>query len=143
MTTKQWLMRARHLENRIAALLDARQRAYDRAVSTTAHPRDVCVIGGNTAAPDDKAASYVIVDEEVRRQEAALNRIRAEILDVIGLIEDNTLAALLTKYYVNGETWEQVAVDMNFSYSHVVQNLHPRALAAAKECIEVYMPDAL
>lgn len=136
MTAKQWLMRARKLENRLASLETAKQRAYDRAVSTTSRPRDVCVIGG---ASGDKAASYVVVADSVRAQEDKLNRVRSEILDAIGSVEDNTLATLLTEYYVNCRTWEEVAVAINYSYSQVVKYLHPRALREINRAIECHI----
>lgn len=138
MTVKQWLMRARNIESRIASLVMARQRAYDRAVSIVARPREVCVIGGGVSSPDDKNASYVIVGEAIKEQEDKLNAIRAEIIEAIGVVEDNTLAALLTEYYVNGRTWEDVAFALDYSYSQVVKYLHPKALKAINDAIECH-----
>lgn len=136
MTAKQWLMRARKLECRIASLVTARQRAYDRAVSTTSRPRDVCVLGG---ASGDKAASYVVVADSVRAQEDNLNRVRSEILDAIGMVEDNTLATLLTEYYINNRTWEEVAVALNYSWEHIIRCLHPKALRKIEDIIKCHV----
>ena len=57
---------------------------------------------------------------------------RAEILQVIGQIEDNTLAALLTEYYVNDRTWEEVAVQMGYSWRQTMR-LHGQALGKVRE----------
>lgn len=142
MTAKEWLLRARKLEERLAALRESRQRAYDRAVSATAQPRDGCVTGGGAAAPDDKAAGYAIVGEEVEAQLAELNRIRAEILRMCRRVEDNMLAALLIEYYVNGKTWEQVAVGLGCSWRHV-HRLHARALKKLEDVIECHISPVL
>lgn len=142
MTAKEWLLRARKLEERIVALQESRRRAYDRAVSATVRPRDVCVTGGKTAAPDDKTAGYASVGEEIDAQLAELNRIRAEILRMCRRVEDNTLAALLIEYYVNGKTWEQVAVGLGCSWRHV-HRLHARALKKLEEVIECHIPPAV
>lgn len=113
--------------------MTAKQRAYDRAVSTTSRPREVCVIGGGSS---DKAESYVIVAESVQAQEDKLNRIRTEILDAISKVEDNTLATLLTEYYVNGRTWEEVAVAISYSFEHLHRCLHPKALRKIEDIIK-------
>ena len=132
MTTREWLMRARDLENRIVALNGSRRRAYERAVSSAAHPREVCVIAGG-GAPDGKAARYAELCGEVEAQIDELNRIRTEILHAIRGVPNSTLATLLIEYYVNGKTWEQVAQCISYSYSQVVKYLHPAALRAVQD----------
>lgn len=132
MTAKEWLMRARKQEERIIALQGSRQRAYDRAVSTTARPREVCVISGGKAAPDEKNAAYIELCEEIDRQIDELNRIRTEILHVIRGVQDSTLATLLIEYYINSKTWEQVAVAIHYSYTDTVKRKHPLALKAIR-----------
>ena len=134
MTTKEWLMRARRLENRIIALQGSRQRAYDRAVSTTARPREVCIISGG-AAPSSKATHYLELCEEVEAQIDELNRIRAEILHAIRGVQDSTLATLLIEYYVNGKTWEQVARCINYTFRNTTR-LHRKALRAMEHVLQ-------
>ncbi|WP_462385246.1 DUF1492 domain-containing protein [Intestinibacillus massiliensis] len=139
MTAKEWLMRARKQEERIIALQGSKQRAYDRAVSTTARPREVCVISGGKTAPDEKNTAYIELCEEIDRQIDELNRIRTEILHVIRGVQDSTLATLLIEYYINSKTWEQVAVVLNYSYSQVVKYLHPTALREIQHAIECHI----
>lgn len=135
MTTKEWLMRARNLENQIIALNSSRQRAYDRAVSTTARPREVCIISGGE--PGNKATHYVELCEEIEAQIDELNRIRTEILHAIRGVQNPILATLLIEYYVNGKTWEQVAGCINYSYSDTVQEKHPKAIRAIEQVLNV------
>lgn len=138
MTIKQWLMRARSLESRIAALQDSRRRAYGRAISSIARPREIYLLSGGVCEAVDQNASYVLVGDEVRRQEAALNRVRVEILQACAKVEDNVLSALLIEYYVNGKTWEQVADAIHYSYSQTVKHKHGEALDAVEHAIQCH-----
>lgn len=137
MTTKEWLMRAWRIDREIDLLIDARRRALERATSTTAAPRDVRVSGNSGGNPMD---TYAALSEKIDRRVDELARVKAEVLEAIGRVQSGTLRQLLIERYIHCRTWEQVAVNMHYSYIHVVQNLHPAALRAVKEYIEVYTP---
>lgn len=130
MAAKEWLGRARKLRLRLSALEDSKQRAYARAVSSTAGMSER-VSGGE---PGDKLAAYAEVSLAADRQIQELERTRAEILQVIGQVEDNTLATLLTEYYVNNKTWEEVAVQIDKSWRWTM-NLHGKALKAVEKIL--------
>ena len=130
MTAKEWLGRARKLRLRLSALEDSKQRAYTRAVSSTAGLGER-VSGGE---PWDKLAAYAEVSLAADRQIEKLEQVRAEILQVIGQVEDNTLATLLTEYYVNDKTWEEVAVQIDKSWRWTM-NLHGKALKAVEKIL--------
>lgn len=131
MAAKEWLGRARKLRLRLSALEDSKQRSYARAVSSTAGMSER-VSGGE---PGDKLAAYAEVSLAADRQIKKLEQVRAEILQVIGQVEDNTLATLLTEYYVNDKTWEEVAVQMQYSWRWV-RRLHVRALEQVQEILD-------
>ena len=130
MTAKEWLGRARKLRLRLSALEDSKQRSYARAVSSTAGLGER-VSGG---APGDKLAAYAEASLAANRQIEKLEQTRAEILQVIGQVEDNTLATLLTEYYVNDKTWEEVAVQIDKSWRWTM-NLHGKALKAVEKIL--------
>ena len=130
MTAKEWLGRARKLRLRLSALEDSKQRAYARAVSSTAGMGER-VSGGE---PGDKLAAYAEVSLAADRQIEKLEQTRAEILQVIGQVEDNTLATLLTEYYVNDKTWEEVAVQVGKSWRWTM-NLHGKTLKAVEKIL--------
>jgi DNA-directed RNA polymerase specialized sigma subunit len=50
-----------------------------------------------------------------------------QILQAIESVEDVTLQNLLHRRYIDGEKWEEIAVDMHYSYMHVCR-LHGQAL---------------
>ena len=131
MKAKEWLSRARKMSGRLRALQTSKEQAFARATS-------VVVVGGEHVSggePADKHAAYAELSLAVDRQIEKLEQVRAEILQVIGQIEDNTLAALLTEYYVNDRTWEEVAVQMGYSWRWV-RRLHARALDQVQEILD-------
>ncbi len=131
MTAKTWLKRARDAERRLKALEESKRRAYDRATSATRALRlDFEGSSGNSSS-DNKSDSYVVLSAEVDRQRDEVDRICAEITRVIGQVDDNILATLLTEYYVNGRSWAEVAAAINYS-TRSVTRLHKKALAAVQ-----------
>ena len=53
--------------------------------------------------------------------------LKAEILRTIMQLEDNRQRMVLMEYYLEMKTWEQVAVDLHYSYMHVTR-IHGYAL---------------
>lgn len=135
LTAKQWLMRARNMEMRIAALQEAKERIYDRAVSITAIPRET-PSAGSSGQPGDKIAGYAVASAVVDEQIDKLNEVRAEILDLISRIDDNACATLLTEYYVNHRTWNEVARIMHYSRVHIAKVLHPKSLQIVEKMLQ-------
>ena len=128
MTAKEWLSRARRMSSRLRALQTSKEQSYARAVSSAAGLGER-VSGG---LPADKLAAYTEVGRVVDRQVEKLEHTRAEILQVIGRIEDNTLSTLLTEYYVNDKTWAQIAAQQHYSWRQVMR-LHGHALQIIRE----------
>lgn len=57
--------------------------------------------------------------------------LRRHIEVSIAQVEDGRLRELLRRRYIDGDTWESIAVQMDYSYMHVCR-LHGDALAALK-----------
>ncbi|MCQ5129120.1 hypothetical protein NE562_05565 [Butyricicoccus faecihominis] len=140
MTTKQWLMRARRIDNRVRALSASKHEVYDRAIAATAQIKDMP--GSSGGAGGSKSEQYAVLSAEVDEQIAELRQVKAEILRAIHKMQDSTLATLLIEYYVNCNTWEQVAVDLGFSWRHI-QRLHGRALKKFEDVMECHIPPAV
>lgn len=85
---------------------------------------------------EDRFIAYAeysrIIDERIDE----LYAVKCEIFKAISRIEDGTLRTLLELRYLSFKTWEEIAVEMSYSYVHVVHNLHPQALKKIKELIE-------
>ncbi len=135
-TAKEWLSRARNAEKRLKALEESKRRAYDRATATTrALRRDFGGSSGNFTS-GSKSDSYAVLSAEVDRQGDEVNKKCAEVTRVIGQVEDNILATLLTEYYVNGRSWTEVAVAINYDYGYMIRCLHPKALQKIEQLIK-------
>ena len=66
---------------------------------------------------------------------AALLAARTEAVEWIDQLPDGRYRELLLGHYVQGQTWEQVAHEMGYTYQNVVQFLHPKALDALGKII--------
>jgi len=132
-----WLTRARDMRKRLDALQESKQKAYDKARSSTAPLRLGAAAKGKAVQADGKAVQYVHYSDEVDRQIARLEQVRAEILNVIAQVEDNTLAALLIEYYVNNKTWYEAAAALGYSYRHTIQQKRPAALRTVAALLKV------
>lgn len=84
--------------------------------------------GGETS---DKVQTSVEEMDEIREQLNAdmkeLTKIKVEIMGAIKTVNDETLQNVLIMRYISGKTWEQIAVDMHYSYQWTCE-LHGRAL---------------
>lgn len=129
MTTKEWLMRAWKIDEEIDALLVAKQKAYERCTSVTTKPRNVMV--SSSADPDAPLVAWQNIEKLIDDRVDQLTKVKAEILAAIEAVQDCILRALLIARYINFKTWEQIAVDLDFSYQWVCR-LHGKALKENK-----------
>lgn len=128
MKAKDWLCRARRMNGRLRALQTSKAQAFARATSSTVGGGEH-VSGGE---PADKHAAYAEISLTIDRQIEMLERTRAEILQVIGQMEDNTLSTILTEYYVNDKTWSEIAAEQHYSWRQVMR-LHGHALQMIRD----------
>lgn len=135
MTPKEYLMQYRDAVRRASAAQDHLTEL--RAMAERITPN---YGASGSAQSSDKLGKAVacIVDAEARvdAEIELLIATEREIERTINAVGDSTLRTLLYERYINGKTWEQIAVDMHYSYRGVTK-MHGRALLAVKECIEV------
>lgn len=72
-----------------------------------------------------------LVDAKIDEQIA----MKAEILQTIMKLSDRRQRLVLMEYYVEMKTWEQVAVDLNYSYMHITR-IHGYALKEVQKVLE-------
>jgi hypothetical protein len=79
----------------------------------------------------DKMADIMVRIEQLEdlldARELELIQLRTDIENVIGRVSDSVHRRLLRLRYIDGEKWEQVAVDMAYSWQHI-HRLHSSAL---------------
>lgn len=127
MTAKQWLNRGYRINEEIDELMREQKQALLQATSTALGGGEkVQSSNGNTA--ERRFVNYAAYSETIDKRIDELYSIKNEILAAINEVEDNTLRRLLILRYIKFYTWEEIAEKMNYSYVHVVHNLHPKAL---------------
>lgn len=84
-----------------------------------------------TSGPKDRLSeTFARIDDLERKINARINdliRLKEDTLKVIYQISDKDQQNVLIARYVQGEQWEKIAVDLNFSIAQVYR-LHGKAL---------------
>lgn len=138
MTAKQWLERGRNLNNEIETLLTAQQRALELACKTSSGSTDDKVQTSRRNTSEERFISYADYERLINEKIDKLYQVQREITDAIYRVDNSTLRTLLVERYINFNTWEQIAVNMNYNYRWILR-LHGRALQA----IESHIPHML
>lgn len=128
METKQWLSRGWFLQQEIDSLKEAERHALAKATSMSAPIREAI---SHTAAEraDDKLIAYAdggYIDS-IRRQCEKLMQILHEISAAIYAVDDGVLRTLLINRYILFKSWEQISLDMNYSWRQI-HRIHSKAL---------------
>ena len=136
MTPKEYLQQYRDAVRRAAAAQDHLDELRSMATRITPNYSSE---GGGTHQTGDKLGAAVarIMDAESRVSDELemLEATEREVIKTINGVQDGTLSNLLYERYINGKTWEQIAVLMNYTYRRVTQ-LHGKALNAVKDFLE-------
>lgn len=135
MTVKEWLNRGYKLDKEINTLLKAQHDALARATGSTCGTNAEKVQTSRRNTSENRFINYASYSELIDNRIDELYAIKQEILSAINKVNDAVLRTLLIEKYVNFHTWEQIACDMNYSYVHVVHNLHPKALDAISKIV--------
>jgi len=132
MTAREWLNRARYADREIKSLENTIACERERITSIT--PK----LGGNTTSGSKdphKFDHYVELLDELEQKLNECYALKAETFAVIKRLRDPRYRSVLQAYYVRGCTWEQVAVELNYSFRQVV-----RLRKAAIKEVEQYIP---
>lgn len=138
MTPKNYLQQYRHAVDRARAALEHLEELESIATRVTPLYGGEGS-GGQHQSGDEKMCNAVDkIIEAKNRVSDELETLEATDREIIGTIDkitDGTLHTLLYERYINGKTWEQIAVLMNYTYRRVTQ-LHGKALNAVKDFLE-------
>ena len=131
MTAKQYLNRVRRIDEEIEVLLCQVQRTRERLESVTQNYDSDGATGTKDPHKYDRLVELEsLIDTKIDEQIA----LKAEILKTITQLSDRRQRLVLMEYYVEMKTWEQVAVDLNYSYMHITR-IHGFALKEVQKLI--------
>ena len=123
----RYLSRYRRMSKRIDRLLEEQSRWREMALKITPVLSQTPG-GGESGSPIERPMDKVLeIDEEINREIDELQTVRQEIRSALDQLEDENLKLLMEYRYIDGMTWEQVAVEMHYSYMQICR-LHGKAL---------------
>lgn len=139
MTAKQWLARGRWIEREITSLMKTRDETRDRLLHITqSYDSD----GAQTSKDPHKFDALLELEDKLDDMIDKLYQTKNEILAVIDRLEDSRERIALKTYYIDMKTWEEVCVELHYSWRQTMY-IKKRALKnAEKVCIELHIiPD--
>lgn len=133
MTAKEYLWRVRDAERDLKSL----EQEYEQAKADILHLKAIQydgdkVTGGKIGDLSDAIAVIEGYMERLNAQWDKLIALRKEAKVLIDQISDGRYREILTRRYLQGQSWEQVAVCMGYDYYHV-HKLHGKALKIFQE----------
>lgn len=138
MRAKYYLRQIRRLDNIINAKLEQIEILKSMSTKITTDLSNERV---QTSVSDKLGSSVVkIVDLENELNDSIdrLIDLKSEAMKRIDSLENENYKLLLTLRYLNYKTWEQIAVEMNYSYRNI-HKLHEKSLIIfEKECTKVH-----
>lgn len=128
MTAKQYLRQVKRLDNIINAKLEQieKLRAMSINISRVMSP-DKVHSQENRSKTEKIIVKIIDLEREVTNDIDRLVDLKREIMQKIDAMEDDNYKVLLTLRYLNFKTWEEIAVEMDYTFQWVHQ-LHKRAL---------------
>lgn len=121
----------RRIDKEISALLRLVQSTRESLESITQnYNSDGAQVTKDPHKFDRLIELEALVDSKVDEQ----IELKAEILRTIMKLDDRRQRLVLMEYYIEMKTWEQVAVDLNYSYMHITR-LHGYALKEVQKII--------
>lgn len=125
---KAWLLQYRRLDDRIDRMEKEKSRWMERATKMSASSDGMPRGSGVSDTVGQAVAKIADLQAEINREIDRLVDLRREIEAAIRTVDDSVLRELLERRYIDGDTWENIAVLMHYSYMHVCR-LHGMALA--------------
>lgn len=125
---KQYLLRYRQAEREVRLLMEEKERLL--ALATKVTPSYSGETKGSGSGDRMGAAVDKIVqcEEEINRAIDCAVDLRSEIKGAIATVPDWKLREILTRRYILGQKWEQIAWEMSLEFRWV-RRLHGRAIA--------------
>lgn len=132
MTAKEYLQQYQNVNQEINAKLDQISRLRELATKTTTVLGDNKVQTSTENKTEKIIAKIVDLENEVNAGIDRLQEIKQRVENVINTVPDANQRAVLERRYINGKHWEEIAVELSYTYQWVCE-LHGRALQKISE----------
>ena len=118
MTAKQFLSRGRWIKREIQSLMKTRDETKDRLTSIT---QNYDSDGAQSSKDPHKFDALVELEDKIDRKIDELYQVKNEIFDVIEQLQDSRERIALRVYYLDMKSWEQVAVELNYTWRQTMR----------------------
>ena len=136
MNAKEYLKQAFYLDKRINSKLEQVESLNALATKATSTLSDMPKSPNRgTSKLEDTIVKIVDLQEEINRDIDKLVDLKAEMVGTIKQIQNKELQVILEKRYLCFETWEKIAVDMNYDIRHI-HRLHNLGLKETSNLIK-------
>lgn len=124
---KSILLEYRAIERRFNRLIDEKAAWNAKATATTSSFSDMPRSGGGSDKIQTTVEKIIEIEEKLDHEIDALVDLRNRIEAAVEKLEDGRLRDVMRYRYIDGMKWEQIAVEMHYSYMQVCR-LHGKAL---------------
>jgi len=124
---KEYLGRYKRLNEQVNQLLLEKQEILALGTKVTPTYSDMphkSNIGDKTSTTIEKLEEH---EQKINQKIDEFIAVKSDIERAIHTVQDDTLRLLMRYRYINGWTWERIAVEMHYTYQWVCQ-LHGKAL---------------
>ena len=125
---KQYLLRYRQAEREARLLMEEKERLLALATKVTPSYSGEAHGSGSGSRVESAAEKIIQCEEEINRAIDCAVDLRSEIKGAIATVPDWKLREILTRRYILGQKWEQVAWEMSLEFRCVLR-LHGMAIA--------------
>ena len=128
MNAKEYLKQAFYLDKRINSKLEQVESLNALATKVTSTLSDMPKSSNRGESRLEEIIVKIIdLQEEINKDIDALIDLKREIAWTINNVKDKEMRSILEKRYLCFDSWEKIAVDMNYSIQHIFR-LHNKAL---------------
>lgn len=128
MTAREYLYQAKNLDDYINAKTKELSQLRSKIRTLSAVRYDgINVKSGNRHDFTDAVDSLIKLENNINKDIDRLVDLKAGIARMIDQLNDNRYKAVLTRYYLNNEKFDDIAKDMKYSFRQITR-LHGYAL---------------
>lgn len=124
--------RARRIDREISQLLELQQHTRDRLTNITQTLTADVVSGSPDPHKFDKLAE---LESDINTKIDELVEVKREIFHLIQQLPTRSHRLVLMSYYLDMKTWEQTAVNMNYSWRQTMR-IHGQALIEVEKILQ-------
>lgn len=133
MTAKEYLGQYRRLKTDIDSKTEQLEELRELAESVS-HSTGTGGSGGTSDKVGKTVAKIIDLENNINCQIEKMIELKIKIESTILSVNNSTLCQLLILRYINGHTFEQIALEMNYCYMQICR-LHGKALESVKKML--------